>query len=553
MATTFTTGFETNTVGALPAGWTGHVSGPQWAVDNNLPLVGLRSLKCPAGANSEVVHSSSAARTDSAVQYTTRVYKFSSSFGSNSPTIRSDATADDFYSVIINWVANTAQFYRVNTALGSSFAVPNLADGTLVKIKMEAQGTTIRFKVWAASGSEPVSFTSTVTDSGLTTGRSGARFVNGGFGQGAFDEYFEGDVGTTFGTPSQTIAPNNSSIFYSPWNWQVDASAAISPNPGAYIKFPFTGSQWVVNLDSTSTTITVEAKVDQYNWKTLTLVSGANIFTVQEGLPAGSHLGELRFLAALPTNNRWGTSGVPPTEVVKITSYSIDTTGAMGTYVPFSKKLLIYSDSIGEGQVSAVTSNNSDNWIPPLAYALDAEYGTVAFGGQGFINGGQGSPGPPGVNLAWTLKYAGVSRVSSGLLVPQPDILLSTHGVNSAGATTSAIAAQFTAWRGGAPNARIIQVIPFGQQEVATITTAFTNYQAATPDPKAHLINLGTDIALGLNNTGNVTFSASDGLHPRLTYTPKMATKLAVPIYNIVNPSAPGGGGINGSPILQMP
>ncbi|AOX16802.1 hypothetical protein [Kozakia baliensis] len=41
-----------------------------------------------------------------------------------------------------------------------------------------------------------------------------------------------------------TIAPNAAGISYSPENWNVTASAAITANSGAYFNFGFAGASW---------------------------------------------------------------------------------------------------------------------------------------------------------------------------------------------------------------------------------------------------------------------------------------------------------------------
>lgn len=152
-------------------------------------------------------------------------------------------------------------YKRVNggiTQLGSdiSFAYTT---STEYWMRVQAGGTTIRGKVWAASGAEPESWNVTVTDSALTNGYVGL------CGYTTTVKWF--DLATILGVGTPYPATGNRvSPAYS--------LAAVAVVGGTWI-------EWTADVPA-NTTLTIEASVDGSTWYACT--NGAPIPTIlQEG------------------------------------------------------------------------------------------------------------------------------------------------------------------------------------------------------------------------------------------------------------------------------
>jgi lysophospholipase L1-like esterase len=314
----------------------------------------------------------------------------------------------------------------------------------------------------------------------------------------------------------------------SPYTWRMDDIAMISVNPGSYLRINFTGTSAALGVDTaalgTASTPAgqyprVRWSIDAGAWQTAQLTSGQSSLTLGTGLAAGAHSLEVHFLAAYYAGDRWTT----PVQALRVTGLTLAAGASASAPTPRAGLLIAYGDSITEGAwcdgpptdltTYATYQDATDSWARHVADALGCEYGIVAFGSQAWSGTGAGNVPP--LPDSWDLYSAGQSRLTTGLFSPAPDYVLCNMGANGGLAS----AATLTTWLGdvraaAGTDARIVIIVPFGQNGVANITSGYNAYVAANPsDNRVHLIDLGT--VPGITATsGDPTFRATDGLHP---------------------------------------
>jgi lysophospholipase L1-like esterase len=350
----------------------------------------------------------------------------------------------------------------------------------------------------------------------------------------------------TAAAPAGVQVPyTDANIFYSPYNWDDRGTYKVSNNPGAYLKTAFTGTSVALKLDVSAM---VAANLPAASYPIVrTIVDGVAVDTqltsagspiVQSGLAAGAHTFEAHFLAAdTATGDRWTT----PVQALRVSGLTIDTGSAVLSPALRSKRMFVLGDSISEGYFANGTvktqpaGNNCLLTVPAaLAQQFDAEYGIVAFSGQGYQ---QTAGNVPNVLNAWNLYSAGRSRLSSGGLLPAPDFVTIEHGAN--GATTAAnVQSLLAAVRAAVGTAKIFQFVPRGGFARAAVTAG----EAAVTDANAYLIDLGTAYQPGISNFTNVANMYSlDGLHPNslanMRAAAGFAAKVQAALSEVVQPA----------------
>lgn len=331
-------------------------------------------------------------------------------------------------------------------------------------------------------------------------------------------------------TPSNSITPtaapqpvqvgrNDPAVFWSPYNWDDYGAYKQSNNTGAYAKLNFTGASVAVNLDvsnlsglSAGNYPIIRTVIDGHVFADTQLASGMTSIT-RSGLSAGSHTLEVYYVAPPGGSpDRW--TGSPIISAIRLTGFTLGAGASASAPALRGKRMAYYGDSITEGYLATgvnspgtVSSHSSQlTALPHIAAALGAEYGAVAYGGQGYAQGGGGNV--PALNSAWNLFSAGRSRLVGGLFDPQPDYVFVEHGAN--GSTPQAnVQTTISNLRAAAPNARIFIMVPAGGFGRSAITAAV----AASGDAKVHVIDLGTSYEPGINNSGGNNLWAVDGLH----------------------------------------
>lgn len=334
---------------------------------------------------------------------------------------------------------------------------------------------------------------------------------------------FSNNTNDTAGSGSVTfneIAYNNANVFYSPSNWDDRGTYMSTANPGAYARVAFSGTSVGVkvdvaamvsaNLPAASYPI-VRTVIDGVSFVDTQLTSAGATIT-RSGLAAGAHTLDVYFLAAdINNGDRW----VTPVNAVRIAGFTLDAGATVSAVSKRGKSALFFGDSIWEGYLAAgtVTTQPAGNnclltTVPGLAKAFDAEYGTIAFSGQGYqVAGNNGAVAFPS---AYASHSSGRSRLVAGLFSPAPDYIFVQHGTN--GTTTQAdVQAMIANLRAAAPSARILMLVPANGKARAQITAAV----AAVASAAVSLIDIGTGYAAGIAAFGGgANLYSLDGLHP---------------------------------------
>lgn len=325
---------------------------------------------------------------------------------------------------------------------------------------------------------------------------------------------------TTVSAGTVQVAYNNASVYYSPSNWDDRGTFMSSANPGAYAKVAFSGTSIAVKVDVSAMASAslpsgsypiVRTVIDNVAFVDTQLTSAGNPIT-RSGLTAGAHTLDVYFLAAdINNGDRW----VTPVNAVRITGFTLDSGASVSAVSKRSKTALFFGDSIWEGYLAAGTvttqpvgNNNLLTTVPAIAKAFDAEYGVIAFSGQGYQQAGNN--GAVAFPSAYASYSSGRSRLVGGLFSPAPDFIFVQHGTN--GTTTQAnVQAMIANLRAAAPSARIMMIVPANGSARTQITAAV----AAVASPTVNLIDIGSGYAAGIAAFGGgANLYSLDGLHP---------------------------------------
>lgn len=351
-----------------------------------------------------------------------------------------------------------------------------------------------------------------------------------------------------------SIAPNNTGIVYSPFNWDVTAARALC-NTGGYFKTQVNGATGITlkfdvsNVPSNAAQRTqIEYRVDEGAWTARVPAALVDLPIPAETAAWTKHLVEVRMKSSTEAQNRWDS---PYVTAVKFTG--IEATPATATLTAPGKATLsglFLGDSITEGintlsntGDAAERSNSRLSWATAVGGKLGSEVGVVGFGRQGLVVGGNGNV--PVLGSTWKLIAAGISRSFS----VQPDYVCINIGTNDQ--RNSVPAAQFTAAYTTLlndilttlPNAVIVVLHPFGQNYASTV---YTEAIANSNEPRR---------VTYVPTTGWwSTADASDGLHP---YGYANLSGIAPRAAAAIRENLSSGGrqyiNINGSPVSVVP
>ncbi|MHB8283950.1 MAG: hypothetical protein ACYDD1_04670 [Caulobacteraceae bacterium] len=317
---------------------------------------------------------------------------------------------------------------------------------------------------------------------------------------------------------SVQVAPNSSTIFYSPSNWNVAASAATTVNPGAYFKTRFTGASCTLNFNVASMTTSISQiwyRIDGFGpWTQVNVAA-----TVSCTMPSLTAAWAEHFLEVViksttefqfPTGQsgqRWNPASSPCSAVI-FTGLTLAANATSTAPTAFPVTGLIFGDSITEGyktvqqpSASVADVDASDaklGWAYSLGAALGAELGVVGFGGQGYGSAGVG--GVPVFGSTLGSLYSGVARSFTGL-----NFVYVQQGENDGtNALTTTITSNINALLAALPvGCILIFGCPFSGKQAANIQAAI----AACSSP-ASVFYVST---LGLFNTAD----SYDGQHPQ--------------------------------------
>lgn len=314
-------------------------------------------------------------------------------------------------------------------------------------------------------------------------------------------------TGTPSGTPG-SINTDDANLLFSPGNWDVNGTRALSINAGAYFKAVVTGdpSALTLKFDAASLLTPVPQivyRVDDGPWTVEDVAA-----TVDLAIPATnawtSHTIEVVVKATTETRARWAGAAT----AVKFTGITVSPDTC--TTIPVTARaveVIVYGDSITEGvrTLNSDATNDTDRndatqgWAWRLAEALGAEVGVVGFGAQGVLHVGNGSV--PAFADAWDFIYSGVAR---DVTTSPPDLIVINQGHNDGGTDiVSAFTATLNAMLAATPAATRIAVMrPFSGNEATNLQAGIAACSA--PGRVSYI-----------NTTGWFDTSlSSDGVHP---------------------------------------
>jgi hypothetical protein len=427
--------------------------------------------------------------------------------------------------------------WHLRTAIAGSFennlsSSVSYSNGTTVTARIECKGTTIYGYVNGV-------LLLTITGTALTA-KGFAGLITGAVVTGDATGI---NLDNLSASQVQTVAVTDSHLFFSPSNWYSDGGGAlqannvkgsstyaVTNNTGAFVKFNATTvANGYVALDlDTSIFAGINAarcpqicySVDGGAFTTALLVqaSGTTRVFLSPLATAGTHTYSMYFQGVVldgsgnMDGDRW-TNLTTDAIAVKVTGVELDGQSAIASPMLLPYRMLVFSDSNGEGaQVgngTNIISNRDATQAFPylLAQAFNAELGNISFGGQGYEIAGPNNV--PTFPLAYNLYSAGHARSWTN----QPDYIVIQQGRN--GTTVAAdVSTMLTNIRAVSPSAVILQCQTPDQTGASAITQGVTNYKAAnTSDTKVYLVDPARSFISGLTSNDSLHLNGLRG-HP---------------------------------------
>lgn len=332
-----------------------------------------------------------------------------------------------------------------------------------------------------------------------------------------------------------TIAVTDTNLYFSPFTWYSDGAGALGANNinasstfawcnvrGGYMRFKATvGASGSIKLNVNTASLngltagacpTIAWSIDGGAEQTSLLAYNASAtqITLASSMSAGTYEVFLYHRSVYITQQ--GDYWTTPSNRVQVTGLELSAGASLETLTPSSKTMIVFGDSITEGDlsVSGTRSASSQNanqvygWY--LAKALGAEVGIRGFYGETWSS--------------WSKLYNyanGKSMLVGGEFPSQPNYVLINMGENG-GSDSSTITTDLAALRVMAPNAIIFLNVPFSGTGRAAIS-------AATLPSNAYLI----DLALPWTSSGD-TWWSYDGQHPNARGHAEIGARLAAAI-----------------------
>lgn len=324
-----------------------------------------------------------------------------------------------------------------------------------------------------------------------------------------------------------TVIPcSDPNLVLSPYTWKALDTRIEAGMPGAYVKAVVKGASRIgMVIDGTDNTVrdgetmpTVAFSVDDGPIVVQELARVKEVYTLSlaEGLDVEvAHRVEFYFRAANLGQNRWMTSE----SHLRLGGIEMDEGGLLLPCPKRAKTAIAFGDSITEGVGvdskfivwTELSPNNAlGTWFPILCSALDCEYGQFGSGGQGMVREGMQMPPLP---VTWDRYDPQTSRLTGGLLLPEPDYVFCAMGQNDLPeiSVTEAYTEWLAAVRKACPHSRIFCIVPLSQVHRDEIAAAVE----MTRDKKVYLIDM-PELARKLFNpaAGGATAYCYDQAHP---------------------------------------
>ncbi len=325
------------------------------------------------------------------------------------------------------------------------------------------------------------------------------------------------------------IAIDNSQLLLAPYVWKRTGSGptarAEAAMPGAYFKATFQGTKTLgLIVDGTTnrgcpaaSMPHIEFSLDEGSFQVVPLTRTGEVYTLSlaEGLDANRpHRVEIYLRAADLTQDRWKSSIAH----LRLAGLALDATGSLLPTPARPRRAIGFGDSITEGVggdglftswQSLGVNNSRATWLPIVCSALNCEYGQLGSGGQGMTRAIHLPPLPE----TWDRHDPTTSRLTDGLLLPEPDEIYCAMGTND---YDKDITADYLRWlvamRKACPHTRFFCIVPTLGVHRAEVTAAVAVRNQAS-DMRVHLIDTAPLQSLFRANQG-ATQLAHDGVHP---------------------------------------
>ena len=531
----YTTNFDSDTVSTVPAGWT-NIDAAALSVAATNAISSPNAFGESGNYNNGDVALYTGASTiaDMTVQFNQKIQLNNGNGPSVGAVLRSSADGQNFYTIVFDLAGHGSIFNKINgtyTRL-SIASVPNFVNGDTVTVKAQAIGTTIRYKIWNISGSEPTTWTDSVVDSSVTGIGYAGVYLGWASSAAGFPDYFD-DFSLT---APVVVTVDNPYLYWSPSNVYVNGySNALMLTPGSYLKTNFSGTAVDINLDmSAFTTVSVSSinypyvryQVDGGSWTSTQLTATTKSVSIS-GLSSGTHSLRFEYVSSYTYTDKWNT----PVNAINVTGIMLDGGGTVSAPTISSKVLRVDGDSITEGLrvVNSTDTPAGNSAVLDYAYLLSGllhtELTQIGYGSQGWSTFGQGNV--PTYPSAVDYYYTGITRLHSGTLAQAPDYWIVNEGTNDGGDITSAYFTRIGQMRTEAGSAcQIFLLVPFNGAHRAQITSAYNSYITANPsDTNVHLVDLGS-----------ISYTTTDGLHPNTAGHVTLANAVFSAINPIINP-----------------
>jgi lysophospholipase L1-like esterase len=237
---------------------------------------------------------------------------------------------------------------------------------------------------------------------------------------------------------------------------------------------------------------------------------------------AAQHTLELYFRAADLGQYRWTAS----TAHLRIAGIVLDSGGVLLLRSKCPGLAIGFGDSMTEGvgvdglftswQILA-PNNARGSWFAVASSALNCEYGQLGSGGQGMANTTINLPPLP---QTWNKYDSTSSRLTGGLLLPEPNYVFCCMGTNDSGVASQPFKDAYSSWlitvRQACPNAKIFCVTsPFGDNWHAADVRAIVAASNQAGDAQVYLIDMAP-LVPGFPHPGTASRLAYDGAHPSM-------------------------------------
>lgn len=315
------------------------------------------------------------------------------------------------------------------------------------------------------------------------------------------------------------ILPSHSALLYSPYNWNIMPSSAITVNAGATLRTMFTGTTCTLHFDISHNAMPLSElwfRIDGIGPWTMAPVASSISCPLPQGTAGNAdfpyHGLELMVKSTTETQNRWN---VPSATAVSFSGLTLDAGAVVLAPVAKPASVLIYGDSITEGvrTVGETAANDTDRndamagWACHLGDLMGAEIGVVGFGGSGLSVIGSGNV--PALPSSYGEIYQGVARV----FAPVPTMVVFNIGTNDGSANI--VAAMVSVLDGillSCPGALIVVLRPFNGNQASNLQAAIA---ACSAPASCHFVDTtgvfdptkGSDsLALHPNAVNNLGF-----------------------------------------------